>query len=194
MPAVGVDDVDPRVLRTRRVVLEAVVAELAEAGHGGFSVESVASRAGVGKATVYRHWKGKAALIAEALETLNVQPEAGTVASPRGRVEQLLTHLAEVMADSPFAACVPGLIEAAERDVTIRQRFHRYSALRRQPLRDAIADGLADGAFAHHVDPDLAAQALAGAIMYRRLMTDTPLAPRDVPLLMTSVLGAADGS
>lgn len=194
MPGPGVDEVDPRILRTRRVVLEAVMAELAEAGHGGFSVESVAARAGVGKATLYRHWNGKPALIAEALETLNVQPQEEAGASPRDRVEQLLTHLAEVMADSPFAACVPGLIEAAERDVTIRERFHRYSALRRQPLRDAIAEGRTHGAFAHHVDPDLAAQALAGAIMYRRLMTDTPLAPRDVPLLMTSVLGAADGS
>lgn len=194
MPGPGVDEVDPRILRTRRVVLEAVMAELAEAGHGGFSVESVAARAGVGKATLYRHWNGKPALIADALETLNVQPQEEAGASPRDRVEQLLTHLAEVMADSPFAACVPGLIEAAERDVTVRERFHRYSALRRQPLRDAIAEGRTHGVFAHHVDPDLAAQALAGAIMYRRLMTDTPLAPRDVPLLMTSVLGAADGS
>lgn len=189
MEAVAAGEVDPRVLRTRKVVLEAVLSVLAEAGHSDFSVESVASRAGVGKATLYRHWTGKADLIADALDTLNRQPQPEAVASPRERVEQLLTHLAGVMADSPFAACVPALIEASERDPTIRARFHRYSALRGQPLREAIATGIAQGEFGAHVEAELAAQALAGAIFYRRLMTDTPLEPRQVPALVASVLG-----
>ena len=43
-------------------------------GYAGFRMESVAARAGVGRSTLYRHWPDKAALIADALETLNVQP------------------------------------------------------------------------------------------------------------------------
>jgi AcrR family transcriptional regulator len=45
------DRTDPRVLRSRAVILEAAVAELAEVGYGGVTIEAVAARAGVGKST-----------------------------------------------------------------------------------------------------------------------------------------------
>ena len=47
---------DPRLERTRQKVLEAALAELAEAGYGGFTVDSVALRSGVARSTIYRHW------------------------------------------------------------------------------------------------------------------------------------------
>ncbi len=62
--------IDPRIERTRRVVLEATLDELASVGYGALTVESVARRAGVGKATMYRHWAGKlvdVALLAQLL-------------------------------------------------------------------------------------------------------------------------------
>ncbi|MDQ4143302.1 MAG: TetR/AcrR family transcriptional regulator C-terminal ligand-binding domain-containing protein [Actinomycetota bacterium] len=120
---------------------------------------------------------------------INVQPELEAVGSPREQVEQLLTHLTQVMAGSQLAACVPALIEAAERDATVRDLYHRYSTQRRQPLRDAIARGISQGTFPAHVAPDLAAQALAGTIFYRRLLTHTPFTPQEVPQLVMTVLG-----
>lgn len=186
--------VDPRIERSRRVIRRAALTELAEAGYGGFSIESVAERAGVGKSTVYRHWGNKLTLIADALETLNEQPAPDAPdtdgGAPRQRVERLLGHLAEVMAGSSFSACVPALVEAAEHDATVRDFLHRYSARRRQALVDAIADGIASGHFPPDLDPDLASLALSGAIFYRRLMTDEPLDPDLVPGLVGSVLGA----
>ena len=73
------DRVDPRVERSRMVILEAAVEELAEVGYGGVTIESVAARAGVGKSTIYRHWPDKLALIADAFETFHVQmvPDLG---------------------------------------------------------------------------------------------------------------------
>ncbi|MGH7647251.1 MAG: TetR family transcriptional regulator, partial [Gemmatimonadaceae bacterium] len=44
-------DADPRIARSRRVILSAALDELGEAGYGAFGIESVAARAGVGKAT-----------------------------------------------------------------------------------------------------------------------------------------------
>ena len=189
MEAVAEPAVDPRVLRTRRIVLQAVMAELADVGHARFTVESVAARAGVGKSTVYRHWAGKAELIADALDTLNVQPQVDASLPPREAIEQLLVHLAQALHDSPVAACVPALIEAAERDGSIRGLFHRYSTLRRQPLQDAITRGIESGDVPPYVDPERAAEALSGAIFYRRLMTDAPVAAKEVPELIATVLG-----
>src|SRR5262245_19919967 len=63
-------DVDPRVERSRRVILEAVLEELGEVGYGPMTIERVAARAGVGKSTVYRHWPGKLELVEDAFRTL----------------------------------------------------------------------------------------------------------------------------
>ena len=185
--------IDPRIERSRRVIRQAALIELAEVGYGGFSIESVAVRAGVGKSTIYRHWVSKIALIEDALETLNEQPapDVGD-GTPRERVERLLHHLAEVLVDSTFSACVPALIQAAERDVTVRDFHQRYSGRRRQTLVDTIADGVASGDFSPNLDADLASLALAGAIFYRRLMTSEPFDPALVPALVDNVLGPAD--
>jgi TetR/AcrR family transcriptional regulator of autoinduction and epiphytic fitness len=188
----AVTEEDPRIERTRRVVREAALKELAAVGYGAFTIESVASRSGVARSTIYRHWPDKVALIAEAFETLNRQPGPSDVAvgeSPRTRVHRLLRHLAEVFRDSLFSACVPSLIEGAERDADVRRFHHRYSDDRRKTLVDAIADGVAAGEVSPSVDPELAAVALAGAIMYRRLMTGERFDPERVPDLVDTVLG-----
>lgn len=182
--------VDPRVERSRRLIRQAALNEFAEAGYGGFTIESVAARAGVGRSTVYRHWVGKLALIADALETLNEQPAPDlTDGTPRQRVERLLRHLTDVLSSSPFSACVPALIDAAERDASVREFHHRYNARRRQTLVDAIAAGVDSGDFPGTLDPDVAAIALAGGIFYRRLMTSEPLDMDLVPALVDTVLG-----
>ncbi|HEY3485891.1 MAG TPA: helix-turn-helix domain-containing protein, partial [Ilumatobacteraceae bacterium] len=72
-------ELDPRVERSRRVIMEATLDELGEVGYGALSIESVARRAGVGKATVYRHWDGKLDLVTDSLVTLKsiIRPPEG---------------------------------------------------------------------------------------------------------------------
>jgi TetR/AcrR family transcriptional regulator of autoinduction and epiphytic fitness len=181
---------DPRVENSRRAIRRAALAELAEAGYGGFALDSVATRAGVGRSTVYRHWSGKLPLIADALETLNEQPGVReATGTARERVETLLRHLAEVLVSSPFAGCVPALVHAAEQDATVRAFHHQYSARRRQALVDVIAAGVEAGEFPATVDPEMASLALSGVVFYRRLMTGDPVDPSEVPALIASVLG-----
>ena len=174
-------------VRVRRAALE----ELAERGWGGFGIESVARRSGVAKSTIYRHWTGKLALVADALETLVVQPvaEPGTSADSRSRVEELLRHLAGGMRDSTLSRCLPALIEAAEHDAGVRTLHHGFNDRRRQALVDAVADGVAAGELPADVDPEVTALALAGAVIYRRVMTSRPFAVEEVSTLVTSVLG-----
>ncbi|MGI8780225.1 MAG: TetR/AcrR family transcriptional regulator [Solirubrobacteraceae bacterium] len=188
---------DPRIERSRRVVRQAALEELGDVGYGAFTIESVAARSGVAKSTIYRHWPGKLPLIADALETLNEQPNptsgAEAEGDPRERVEQLVRHLAEVFVDSTLSACIPALIEAAERDPDVRQFHHRYNRQRRQVLVDAIAEGVATGEFRPELDPEIAAIALVGPIIYRRVMTGRPLDPDHVSTLIDTVIGPSRG-
>src|ERR1700722_1847898 len=140
--------VDPRIERSRQVILQAVLDELSELGYGALTIECVARRAGVGKATIYRHWPDKIALIADAFKLLQQQRDPELAAgSPREILERILRHIANVVADSPFSACLPALIEGAERDRAVRKFHYKFQAQARKPLIELIARGIATGDF-----------------------------------------------
>lgn len=178
-------------MRSRAVIVEAAVAELAEVGYGGVTIEAVAARAGVGKSTIYRHWRDKLDLIADAFETFHERmvPELGD-RSPREAIELLLGHVAEVVVDSTFSRCIPAMIEGAERDPRVREFHHRYSAERRQALIDLIHRGIEQGEFDAGIDPELATSTMLGTIFYRRLMTGEPFDPARSRELVELVLGS----
>ena len=180
---------DPRVVRSRRVILRAALDELGEVGYGAFGIESVAARAGVGKSTIYRHWPDKLSLIAAAFGRLHEEmaPDI-TTGSPRERITRALEHVAELLVDSTFSACIPALIDAAERDGELRRFHHRFQRQARKPLVALIAEGVQAGDFTS-ADPEIAASALLGALFFRRLMTRAPFDPEKVAELVGTVLG-----
>jgi TetR/AcrR family transcriptional regulator, regulator of autoinduction and epiphytic fitness len=182
---------DPRIERSRRVILDAALEELAAVGYGAFAIESVAARARVGKSTIYRLWPDRVALIADAFATMHreLHPDIAS-GTPRARLERVLRHIAEIASPpSLFARCIPAVIEGAERDCSLRRFHHRFQAEARQPLIALIAEGRAAGDFRADLDPELAALALLGAIFFRRLMTDEPFAPDRARDLVDTVLG-----
>jgi AcrR family transcriptional regulator len=71
----------PRSVRADEAIVEATLDLLAEGNTiETLSIEAIAARAGVGKATIYRRWSGKEALLRDALRTLK-----GTPPEPTGR-------------------------------------------------------------------------------------------------------------
>src|SRR5581483_9265964 len=66
----------PRSAEVDRAILDAALELLVEHGYGGVSMEAIATRAGVGKAAIYRRWSNKAELVVDALR------EAGCATMP----------------------------------------------------------------------------------------------------------------
>jgi TetR/AcrR family transcriptional regulator, regulator of autoinduction and epiphytic fitness len=190
--------VDPRIERSRQVILGAALEELGKIGYGGFTIESVATRAGVGKSTIYRHWPDKLALITDAFQTFHEDALPNVeIGSPHEKVARVLYHVAEVVASSTFSSCIPALIDAAERDRNVRKFYIRFQRAAREPLIKVIGDGVADGTFPPHIDPELAAFAMLGAIFFCRLMTNKRFDPEHVQDLISTVLrtpASASGS
>jgi AcrR family transcriptional regulator len=182
---------DPRIERSRQVILAAALAELGEIGFGGFAIESVAARAGVGKSTIYRHWPDRLALIADAFAMLHQTGGPDLAAgTPREKLARILAHVAEVLIDSPFSTCLPAMIDSAERDAALRRFHHQFQVEIRKPLIALIAAGIASGDFPRDRDPEFVALALLGAIFFRRLMTAERFDPARADALIDSVLGA----
>lgn len=174
--------VDPRVVESRRRVHEAALAELVEVGYGGLTIDAIASRAGVARSTVYRHWASVRDVVVSALEARSTQPPPEPGDAPRQRVVALVGHLVDALR-GPGGALAIALAGAAEADPELARIHHDDSARRFGALVAAVADA------APELDARVAASALAGAVVYRRLVLGDPLSAADVEPLVSTVLG-----
>jgi AcrR family transcriptional regulator len=181
--------VDPRIERTRRVVLDTTIQLIAECGYGAVTIEAVAARSGVAKSTIYRHWPNRLELINDAfaeLEPALTVPPDGDI---RQRVVALLEQVARNATASPQSACLTALIDAAEHDPEAHELRRRLSRAGRQTLVDLLDEGRRSGELPTELDPELVSEALAGPIFLRRLMMDEALDPADIRRLVDQVLG-----
>ena len=102
----------PRSEVAHQAILDATLELLAEVGFSALTVEGVAQRAGVGKATIYRRWPSKLPLVVEAFGELPAFEDVDT-----GRLEAdlkaMLTQYLKNFLSTPLATVYPSL--AAER-------------------------------------------------------------------------------
>ena len=96
-------------------IREAVLAELAEAGYRGLSMQGVARRAGTGKAPLYRRWPGKDQMLIDVLAHQppgrdEIPPDNGQL---RGDLVQILTQMATAMAQPTGRALYALIVEMA---------------------------------------------------------------------------------
>jgi AcrR family transcriptional regulator len=156
------------------VLVEATLALLAEDGYGALTMEAVAARAGVGKATLYRRWSSKEQLVVDALTSLS---EAREQLSATGVRDQLVALLEAVRRKRGSLAgkIFPRLIgEAAgfpELMDLYRAQVHEP---RRQRLRDVLRTGVEQGLVRPDVDLDHAVDLLVGPMVYRNLIRSDP--------------------
>ncbi|WP_461712040.1 TetR/AcrR family transcriptional regulator [Streptomyces sp. DSM 41013] len=106
-PAVGAPERRPggRTARVRAQVLDAVRAELAEAGPEGLTVEGVAARAGVHRTTVYRRWRDVGGLLVDVIAAAGEMdwqpPDTGSL---RGDLTALNREIQESLVVRPSFA------------------------------------------------------------------------------------------
>jgi len=107
----------PRSEAADRAILRAATDLLAERGLAGMSMEEVAARAGVGKATVYRRWRSRGALALDAFmaefQALQPLPDTGTL---RGDLLAALRAWVRAVTRTPAGRILAGLIAAAQED------------------------------------------------------------------------------
>jgi TetR/AcrR family transcriptional regulator, regulator of autoinduction and epiphytic fitness len=182
--------VDPRVERSRELVLAATLDLLAEVGYGELTIEAVSARSGVAKSTVYRHWPGKLELVTEAFDTLCTASDIDVTAGPlRDRLVAYLTAATTVPQDEDKrAACMPALIEAAQHCPEVADASRRLAEMRNAPIVAMLRQGVEDGELPADVDVETLCDSLVGPIVLRRLFHRRPFHPDDVPALVDQVL------
>jgi AcrR family transcriptional regulator len=174
--------------RAESAILEATIALLGEVGFGGLTIDGIAARAGVGKATIYRHWSSKAEVAVEAFRAFIPSlddPDTGTFADD---VRDVVLQIVDGLNNSPLAGILPSLVEAAERDPELERHFKEFGATRRAVLRAVFTRAAARGELRDRLDYDVAIDLLVGPIFTRRLVSRVPVTRKHANAVVDLVL------
>jgi AcrR family transcriptional regulator len=169
----------PREARADRAILTATLQLMAERGVRDLRMDDVADRAGVGKATIYRRYRSKDALISDAIATLVSEIAIPDTGSTRADLLALMRQAVELYSGSLAARLMPAVLEETRRNPelasTVRDEF---LAGRRAALSVVLERGVQRGDLRRGLDLDLALDVLGGALFYRLLVTGGPIDER----------------
>jgi AcrR family transcriptional regulator len=167
----------PRSARAERAIHDATLQSLTEQGYEGMSIEAVAARAGVGKATIYRRYDGKDALVAAALRTLNPAPEVELpdTGSVRGDFRLLIERFAATTFGTILGPMIVRLLSAVITNPDLQPIFIENVIAPRQAAALAIIQRAVErGELRADLDIHRTLDMLVGAIIYRVLFGGTP--------------------
>jgi AcrR family transcriptional regulator len=183
----------PRSRRAEAAILKATSELLAEEGLTAMTIEEVAGRAGVGKASIYRRWPNKAALALDAfvddyLAGIPVR-DTGTL---RGDLLASARDWIRVVTRTPAGRTLAGLLAEALVDPALAEAWRDVVLHRmRDDRRAIISRATARGEIPAGVDADLILDLFYGALYHRFVNGHLPLSEGFARALATAVAAAA---
>jgi AcrR family transcriptional regulator len=169
----------PRSARAHEAILQAAAGLLLERGLEAVSMDEVAARAGVSKATIYRWWPSKETLALDALYTewSAVVPAPRDTGSLRGDLIQLLAPWAHLVGTQHrYAAVVAALLAEARTDEDFAAEYQRRVLQPRRDQARAIFDrAIERGEISQELDVEVALDLVYGPFYHRLLQGHAPL-------------------
>ncbi|MFD7613713.1 TetR/AcrR family transcriptional regulator [Streptomyces sp. NPDC059828] len=171
---VDADGPHRRDLEARRRILAAVLDLLEQRGYARMTIEQVAVSAKVGKATLYRSWPNKAALVLDAVRSQLREVPTEETGDTREELLSVAKHaLAGFFGSPQVRAILPALIADTAQDPELRRRL-RDEVLepRREQSRTVLERAIGRGDLPEDTDIRLALEMWAGAMMFRGVFYD----------------------
>ena len=187
----------PRSSRTEKAILKAAGEIVLESGLDDLTIEDVAERAGVGKASIYRRWPSKGALafdaVVDGILATQPTPDTGTLEGDLTRVAESWVRLANLPRGGRTVAHFIAEVQSdPDLAVAWRERFVDRIRTARRPI---IERAIARGEIRAGSDPELIMDVLFGPLYHRYLNRHLPLDQsfaRGVARMVTSA--AKDGA
>ncbi len=168
-------ELEPRIARTRSVVLAATIEVVAERGFAGATIEAIAQRAGVARSTIYRNWPTRVELLLEAVGTEIGQVAAFVTGDLRGDLVALLSHLAELLTSEQMGSVAAALILESRHDQDLEELRTRFVAQRHQALEDVMREAISHGLLPAGTDERQAVDDLSAGVFFRALVLRAPI-------------------
>ncbi|MEK4479731.1 TetR/AcrR family transcriptional regulator [Paenibacillus sp. FSL R5-0876] len=166
----------PRNVETEKSILTASYDLLLETGFGAVTVEKIADRAKVSKATIYKWWPNKAAVVMDgflssAADRLPV-PDTGSV------FDDILMHATNLsrFLISREGKIITEIIGEGQMDSGLAEAYRtRYFQPRRLEARLLMERGVQRGELKDNLDIEVVTDLIYGPIFYRLLVTGQPI-------------------
>ncbi len=186
----------PRSEKARTAILGAAGALLLAPDGGSVSIDAVAQRAGVSKATIYRWWRTKETLTLDALhrEWATARPPRNT-GTLRGDLLSLLRPWVRRVGQRDYGPVIARLISEAHTDPEFAEEYRtRFIGPRRDSGRAVLARAIDRGEIPADTDTEVALDLLYGPLYHRLLHGHAPLDDRFVRQVVDGTLaGIAAG-
>jgi AcrR family transcriptional regulator len=182
----------PRSENSRQSILRSTIKLLRRSSFADLSIEAIAADARVGKATVYRWWPNKGALVVDAFASSTEDelhfPDSGSVYRDMSR--QICQWLGVLR--SPRGCIVRAIVAAGQSDPELLEEFRkRLLRPRRQEAYQTLRRGIERGELPRSLDLDLVLDILYGAIYMRFLIRHDELSEGYIEEVCRLVLGGA---
>lgn len=163
-------------METQKSILNASYDLLLEQGFGAVTVEKIAERAKVSKATIYKWWPNKAAVVMDGFLSATMArlpvPDTGCV------LDDILMHATNLVRFliSREGKIITELIGEGQLDSGLSEAYRtRYFHPRRLEARLLIERGIERGELKENLDIELCIDLIYGPVFYRLLVTGYPL-------------------
>ncbi len=186
----------PRSSAADAAILRAGLELFVEHGIGGASIQQIARRAGVSRATIYRRWPGREELLAQAIEawrnasglTAEVVDRTPPAAFPR-----LLLDACKMLARPEIRNVMARLLGSLPDYPQLMAVYREsYFLPRRQAFLQALERARTAGVLAPGADVQTLAEMIAGALMHRLLFAPpAENAARELRAFLTKLLRQA---
>jgi AcrR family transcriptional regulator len=153
----------PRSEEAHQAILDAALELLVEVGYSALTVEGIAQRAGVGKATIYRRWSSKLPLVVEAFSELPGFEEVDSGSLVEDLKATLKSYL-EAFNSSALFTVFPSLAGERAHNPELSKLLEPVARIRREPFVRLFQRARERGEISEDVDIDLAADLVVGPI------------------------------
>ena len=179
----------PRSAIADEAIRDAAVELFAERGFEGVSVEDVAERAGVSRATIYRRYPSKVDLIVEAGGCLASDdiafPDTGNLGDD---LRGLARSLVKAFTDSPAGRVMPVMVFERRRYPELDAGYRRFLSDRKTRTRRVLQRAVERGELPSDTDAGVMSSMLVGPIFHRLIITQEPLNDAFVDALVDALL------
>jgi AcrR family transcriptional regulator len=182
----------PRSEKARTAILDAAIELLLEQGLHAMSMDDVAQRAGVSKATIYRWWSSKELLGLDALATAWATPAPTTqrdTGSLRGDLLAGFRTWLRQLKQKPYGRVIAGLVAEAQTDPQFAELYvEHFVQPRRAATRELLLRGIDRGEIPADTNLEVTLDLLYGPIYHRLLHGHAPLTDRFAQQVIDAVI------
>jgi AcrR family transcriptional regulator len=195
LPGRGAARGRPRSAEADRAILAAASSLLASRGLAAMSIEEVAARAGVGKATIYRRWPSKGLLALDAfVVSFQAEQPLPDTGSLRGDLLSALRAWVRAVTTTPAGRLLAPLIAEAQHDPELHAAWReRVLEPLRQQHRVMLSRAVARGEIPASTDFEVVLDLFFGAAQHRLLLGHLPMSEPFIESVVNVILHGVCG-